>query len=219
MANALTDLCDFIHEAQKERGSVSLYLRSKNSEFSDVMESQFTVVDGTSKGLKSLPKMQSSRIEPLLNAIHYLPAKRKYVIARMLEPAEALSFYTRDIVAPAIDIVQELAVLDPVNHPARISAFVHFLQWKERVGLEGALGTQLVDPGLSASPDVKDRLEYLISEQQAYERMFLALSDEKGRVAIEKLKKEHAAFQKIEAIHQSLKNGTLHQLAVTISAQ
>lgn len=219
MANALNNICDFIHEAQKERGSVSLYLRGSNGEFSDVMESQFAIVDGAGKGLKSLPKQQSSRIEPLLNAIHYLPAKRKYVIARMLEPAEALSFYTRDIVTPAIDIVQELAVLDPANHPAKVSAFVNFLQWKERVGLERAIGTQLVDPELWASPDVKDRLEYLISEQQAYERMFLALTDEKGRKAIEALKNEHAVFKKIETLHQGLKEKTLPQLAGAISAQ
>lgn len=219
MANALINLCDFIHEAQKERGSVSLYLRGSNGEFSDVMESQFAVVDGAGKGLAALPKQQSSRIEPFLNAIHYLPAKRKYVIARMLEPAEALSFYTRDIVAPAIDIVQELAVLDPANNPAKVSAFVNFLQWKERVGLERALGTQLVDPELSASPDVKDRLEYLITEQQAYERMFLALSDEKGRQAIEALKNEHTVFKKIEALHQGIKKGTLAQLAGQVTAR
>lgn len=219
MANVLTHLCDFIHEAQKERGSVSLYLHGSNGEFSDVMESQFAIVDGTAKGLTSLPKQQSSRIDPFLNAIHYLPAKRKYVIARMLEPAEALSFYTRDIVAPALEIVQELAVLEPANHPAKVSAFVNFLQWKERVGLERALGTQLVDPTISAAPDVKDRLEYLISEQQAYERMFLALSDEKGRKAIETLKSEHAVFKKIDALHRGLKEGTLSQLAGTITAR
>jgi len=88
MANALNNLCDFIHEAQKERGSVSLYLRSNNGDYSEAMESQFAIVDGVSKVLGKLPKKQSSRIEPFLNALHYLPAKRKYVIARMLEPAE-----------------------------------------------------------------------------------------------------------------------------------
>jgi CRP-like cAMP-binding protein len=219
MTNALNNLCDFIHEAQKERGSVSLYLRSKNGDYSEAMESQFAVVDGASKALNKLPKKKSSRIEPFLNAIHYLPAKRKYVIARMLEPAEALAFYTRDIVAPAIEIVQELAVLDPANNPAKVSAFVNFLYWKERVGLERALGTQLVNLDWSETPDFRNRLEYIVSEQQAYERMFLALADENGRRAVEALERDNGIFRRIQEINDSLAKGNTQQIAQTISAE
>ena len=207
MNRLLGTVCDFIHEAQKERGSVALYLRSKGSEFSEELESQFAVVDGCVKPLGSLPKKKVSKIEPFLNAVHYLPAKRKYIIARMLEPAEALTFYTRDIIAPAIEIVQELSVFDTANHPARVSAFVNFLQWKERVGLERAMGTQLIGRDWSNAAEFKNRLEYIISEQQAYERMFLALADEQGGKIVENLKKDNAVFRKIEEINHSLLSG------------
>lgn len=219
MSSALDSIYDFIHEAQKERGSVSLYLRGKDGEFSEDMESQFTIVDQCSKALASLPKKQSLRIEPFLNAIHYLPAKRKYVIARMLDPAEALAFYTRDIVAPAIEITQELVVFDSANHPAKVSAFVNFLQWKERVGLERALGTQLIDLDWSNATDFKGRLEYIISEQRAFERMFLTLADDMGRKAIEALKKDNDIFQKIEDINQSLSNGTTSRIMQSITTR
>ncbi|MEK6746159.1 MAG: nitrate- and nitrite sensing domain-containing protein [Pseudomonadota bacterium] len=219
MTNTLNNLCDFIHEAQKERGSVSLYLRSKNGEHSEAMESQFAVVDEVSKALNKLPKKQSSRIEPFLNAIHYLPAKRKYVIARMLEPTEALSFYTRDIVAPAIEIVQELAVLEPGNNPAKVSAFINFLYWKERVGLERALGTQLVNMDWSETHDFKNRLEYIVSEQRAYERMFLALADENGRKAVEALERDNGIFRRIQEINDSLAKGNSQQITKTITAE
>lgn len=219
MANALNNLCDFIHEAQKERGSVSLYLRSKNSDYSEAMESQFAIVDGVSKVLGKLPKKQSGRIEPFLNALHYLPAKRKYVIARMLEPTEALSFYTRDIVAPAIEIVQELAVLDSSNNPAKVSAFVNFLYWKERVGLERALGTQLVNLDWSDTTDFKNRLEYIVSEQQAYERMFLALADDNGRKAVEALERDNGIFRRIQEINDALAKGNNQQITKTITAE
>jgi len=219
MTNILNNLCDFIHEAQKERGSVSLYLRSKNADYSEAMESQFAIVDGASKNLSKLPKKQSSRIEPFLNALHYLPAKRKYIIARMLEPTEALSFYTRDIVAPAIEIVQELAVLDPNNNPAKISAFVNFLHWKERVGLERALGTQLVNLDWSDTTNFKNRLEYIVSEQQAYERMFLALADENGRKAVEALERDNGIFRRIQEINDSLAKGNSQHIAKTITAK
>jgi len=218
MANALNNLCDFIHEAQKERGLASFYLRSKNGGYSEEMESQFAIVDGVSKVLNKLPKKQSSRIELFLNALQYLPAKRKYVIARMLEPAEVLLFYTRDIVAPAIEIVQELAVFDPSNNPAKVSAFVNFLYWKERVGLERVLGTQLINLDWSDATDFKSRLEYIVSEQQAYERMFMALADENGRKAVEVLERDNSIFRRIEEINNSLAKGNSQQVIKTITA-
>lgn len=214
MNSLLTGICDFIHEAQKERGSVAFYLRGKDGTFSEDMELQFAVADGCSKLLSSLPKKQSSRIEPFLNSINYLPVKRKYVIARMIDPAEALSFYTRDIIAPAIEIAQELAIFDPANQPARVSAFVQFLYWKERVGLERALGSQLIDLDWSNTTEFKGRLDYIVSEQQAYERMFLALADETSRKDVEKLKKSNLAFQQIEALNQNFS-----QTAQSINAQ
>ncbi len=219
MANALNNLCDFIHEAQKERGSVSLYLHSKNGDYAAVMESQFAIVDGVRKVLSKLPQKQSSRIKPFLHALQYLPSKRKYVIARMLEPSEALSFYTRDIVAPAIEIVLELAVLDSGNNPAKVAAFVNFLYWKERVGLERALGTQLVDLGWSETKDFQSRLEHIVSEQQAYERMFLALADKSSRKTVEALTKDNSIFRQIGEINSSFAKGNNPKTVKLISAE
>lgn len=212
MTSVLYDFCDFIHEAQKERGSVSLYLRSNGQQFSEELESQFAVVDTRLKPLNSLPKQQNAKLEPFLHAAHYLAAKRKYIIARMIEAPEAISFYSREIIAPAIDITQELAVFNADNQPAKVAALVHFLQWKERIGLERALGTQLLTMDWKESPELRERLQYIISEQQAYERMFMMLADSKGREAIEKLKKENESFKRVEDIHSALKNGTSPQL-------
>ncbi|MBN8531479.1 MAG: nitrate- and nitrite sensing domain-containing protein [Alphaproteobacteria bacterium] len=217
-AKAFENINDFIHEVQKERGLVALFLRSAGDASSDDMEAQFAVVDRQAELLDGLPKKNSPRIEPFLNTVRYLPSKRKYAIARMLNPAEALAFYTRDIVNPAIEIVQELAVLDPANYPAKVSAFVHFLQWKERVGLERALGTQLVSFDYRDSSDFRGRLEYIVSEQQAYERMFLALVDEEGRRAIETLRREHDVFRRIEDLNRAVMNKSGAKLAETITA-
>ncbi len=219
MSNDLKNLCNFIHEAQKERGSVSLYLRSKNGQHSDAMESQFTIVDAASQELESLPRQLSPRIEPFLNTLHYLSAKRKYVIARLLEPNEALAFYTRDIIAQAIEIVQELSVLDPDNNPAKISAFVNFLYWKERVGLERALGTQLVNLDWSDTANFKTRLDYIVCEQRAYERMYLALADENGRKVVEALERDNGIFRRIEEINTALSSGNKQEIVKTITAE
>lgn len=217
MSSSLNSILDFIHEAQKERGMAAFYLRSKQP--SEALESQFARVDQHIKPLGGLPKKQSSKIEPFHDAVLRLPGKRKYVISRMLQPAEAMAFYTSDIIAPAIEIAQELAVFDPANHPGKVSAFVNFLQWKERVGLQRVVGTQLIDLGRTPAAEFRNRLEYIVSKQQAYERMFLALVDEEKRRAIEDLKKNNAVFRKIEEINRSLLKGAAPASLQAITAE
>ncbi len=207
MNSALNDLSNFIHEAQKERGSAALFLHGKTSEYANALEAQFAVVDAVTKPLEYLPKNKSTRIEPFLNIINYLQAKRKYIISRMMEPAEVLTFYTQEIITPAIEIVQELAILDVANTPARVSAFINFLQWKERVGLERAMGTQLINMDWANAIQFTSRIEFIISEQNAYERMFLALADEHGGRVIADLKSNNAIFHKIHEINECLISG------------
>jgi CRP-like cAMP-binding protein len=219
MHNHIENICNFIHEAQKERGSVALFLRSNGKEFSDELETQFHIVDKSIKLLASLPKKQSTKIEPFLTSAEYLAGKRKYVIAKMIEPTEAFSYYTRELIAPAIDIVQELSVFDPANNPAKVSAFINFIHWKERVGIERALGTQLIEMDWSDTTSLKDRLEYIISEQQAYERMFLSLADERVRDSIKNLQENNNVFRKIEQINKSMLKSKIPNDVKSISAK
>lgn len=207
MKNALAKMCDFVHQAQKERGSVALFLRSQGTEFSDELESQFKQMDKVTNTLDIFAKSKSGKIEPLQNTLNYLPAKRKYITAKMIEPAEAINFYSREIISPAIEIIQETAVLQQDNQPAKVSAFINFLHWKERVGLERALGTQLVESNLSNAKDFRDKLEFIISEQQAYERMFLLLADNDLKTQVENLKNQTEIFGKIENLHKAIIGG------------
>lgn len=214
----LGSICDLIHEVQKERGSVALYLRSKGKEFSEELEAQFKMVDATIKSLLSLAE-KDTRAAPLIKAVHSLPDKRPYVTARMIEPIDAMNFYTRELIAPAIEIAQQIAVFDPANQPGKVSALINFLHWKERVGLERALGTQLVERNLSDGAEFRNKLEYIVTEQQAYERMFLALTDEEGKRAIEHLKKHSKVFRQIDEINQNILKGAKLPSTQTITAE
>lgn len=219
MTQQLIDLCDFIHAAQKERGSVALYLRSQGLTFAEELEQQFAIVDAHAKVLSTLSRIRSSKAEFFLKALDYLPAKRKYITSRMIEPHEALAFYSGDIIMPAIELIHEIAVFDPQNDPAKVSAFINFLQWKERVGLERAIGTQLVNIDWSNITDLKARLEYIISEQQAYERMFMALIDDDSRHLVQNFKDNHVVFKKIDEINQELTRGIATPALQAITAQ
>lgn len=206
---AIGSLCQFVHDAQKERGIVSLFLRDSVGRFTEHLDRQFHISDQNIQTLSALPKKQSAKIEPLMNAVHYLPSRRKYVISRMVGPDDAQRFYTSEIINPAIDIVQELSVFDPDNNPVRVSAFVNFLHWKERVGRERALGGYLLQGQGSETPEVRNLLEYIIAKQNAYERMFLSLCDEETKAAFELIKKRTPAFEKINSLNKDLvRNGS-----------
>lgn len=218
MREALNALNEFVHAAQKERGLVSLHLKSAQDEFSDDLEMQFTLVDERRLALDDLRKNRNTSIASFLNMVEYLPAKRKYIIARLLKPDDAMEFYSREIVSPAIGIMQELAVLDSGNHPAKVSAFINFMHWKERVGLERALGTQLIRPDWSVdAAGFKSRLEYVVSEQKAYERMFIALADEQLQKAVRALQDNNRIFQAVAKINQNFAVG--RELLQSISAK
>lgn len=219
MLAAINTLCDFVHETQLERGLASLYLRSTNSEFAESLERQFALVDNLLEQVRTIPLSKSSHFTAFGNSIQYLTTKRKYIVSRQISPSDALLFYSRDIISPAIEIVQDMAIFDKENFPARVSSLINFLQWKERVGLERALGTHLVSLESNEVSELKDRLAYIIQEQHAYERMFMALADDHCRTAIEKLEKTNEIFQKIELINQSLSKGNHAQIAHEISAK
>lgn len=219
MLAAINTLCDFVHETQLERGLASLYLRTTNSEFAESLERQFALVDNLLEQVRTIPISRSPHFAAFDNSIQYIATKRKYIVSRQISPSDALLFYSRDIISPAIEIVQDLAIFDKENAPARVSSLINFLQWKERVGLERALGTYLVSLESNEIDELKDRLAYLIQEQHAYERMFMALADDYCRTAIEKLEKTNEIFQKIELINQSLSKGNHTQIAHEISAK
>lgn len=200
---ALSDLCRFIHDVQKERGAAALFLRSQGSDFSEFLETRFFATDRAATNLGALPRKQSSNIDPLLNAVHYLGARRKYIVSRLIDPAEAHVFYTREIIAPALDIVQELAVFDPANDPARVSAFVSFMQWKEHVGRQRALGGYLLQ-NAEALSEARALLEYIIAKQQAYERMFLSLCDEATRQFVTSIYDTDATFREVRALNNTI---------------
>ncbi|MBN8649641.1 MAG: nitrate- and nitrite sensing domain-containing protein, partial [Caulobacterales bacterium] len=213
MREIINQIADLIHEIQLERGLASLYLRENSNEFSPQMEGQFAKVDAIITKLKNTQIGFSAHVEPLKNALLYIETKRRFIVSRQISPSDALLFYTREIVSPSIEIIQELAILDKQNSPSRVSSLINFLQWKERVGLERALGTQFIQLSKQNANELSTRLNYIIDEQQAYERMFMALADDHCREAIIKLEKNNEIFQKIELINHTLAKGNYSQIA------
>jgi CRP-like cAMP-binding protein len=217
MLQVLKFLNDFVHEAQRERGLTSLFLHGKDNDFFEKLEAQFVVLDSLIYQMQNLPLTKIAHVESFLNAFEYLKTKRKSVIDRHISPADAIAFYSRDIIVPAINIIHEVAVMEKSFDPARVAALANFLHWKERVGIERALGTQFIGIELDSSAEIQARLGYLVEEQQAYERMFMALADSQFRLAVENLEKNNLIFRKIETINKNLANGANGALLSSLS--
>ena len=217
MAKTLEFLGDFVHEAQRERGLASLYLRAQQSELSEKMEAQFAQLDSFQIATTLIAHSKYSQIEPFLSAVGYLRIKRKNIISRQITPFEVIAFYSRDIIAPAINIIQEIAILEKGYSPTLVSALINFLQWKERIGIERALGAQYINSEVDFAEEIRSRLSYLVKEQRGYERMFMALADDQIRSKIHELEKNSSIFQKIDLINRKLDNeaGILSNISAT----
>lgn len=213
----LRNICDFIHELQKERGLTALYLSKVNSDSLDKLQEQFHIVDDLVKNVYSLKNYFDSKASSLLDSMNSLSLKRKLALAKEVEVFEMICFYSHNIISKAIGLVEEVTILDHKNDPAKVSAFIHFLKWKDRIGFERAAGIKLIEEkDHSQYLGLKERIGYIISEQQAYERMFLNLADNQIKDSICLVSKANETFKRIEKINESiLKDSSCEEIKTT----
>lgn len=198
-------ICNFIHETQRERGLATLYL-SKSNNNSDDLERQFCIVDDLAKNLILQEKSQNSKILPLINSIKSLPKERKMILDKNVDVLEMILFYSQNLVSTAIELIEEIMISDQKASPVKISAFINLLKWKERVGFERAVGIKMIEEK-RWSESLKERINYIISEQKAYERMFLNFADKQVKDSMDLASKNEEVFRRIEKINESILSG------------
>lgn len=194
---------NFIHETQRERGLAALYLSSSSNNSSD-LEKQFCVVDSLAKNLTLQEKGQTSKTLPLINL---LPKERELILGKNVDTFEMILFYSQNLVSKAIELIEEIIISDQKANPIKISAFINFLKWKERVGFERAVGIKMIKEEIW-SESLKDRIRYIISEQKAYEKMFLNFADKQVKDSMDLASKNEEVFGRIEKINESILTNT-----------
>ncbi|MBP7709870.1 MAG: nitrate- and nitrite sensing domain-containing protein [Rickettsiales bacterium] len=200
---------NFIHETQRERGLAALYL-SKSNNNSDDLERQFYIVDDLVKNFILQKESQNSKILPLINSIKSLPKERKIILDKNVDVLEMILFYSQNLVSTSIELMEEIMISDQKASPVKISAFINFLKWKERVGFERAVGTKMIEEK-RWSGSLKERIHYIISEQNAYERMFLNFVDKQVKDSIDLASKNEKVFRRIEKINESILSGVFFE--------
>lgn len=214
MKEALYILGDIIHQLQRERGCSAMLLCSEGKLFAKRIELQFSKTDqmlevfGKSlerwavSGLLKDPNLKKLRV--IFDKREELTLVRKNVVNLDLNVSASLNFYSHQLICPLLNSCIEIALNMEEVKPAFVSALNAFLQWKERIGLERAIGVRGFTAYSFQNVEFVERLLFLLSEQNNYQNTFLAVANEKqGKIVGEVL--ENEACKKLDYLHDVLR--------------
>ncbi len=213
MNNALHIIGDITHEIQRERGTACLHVGLGEDTFKQKLINQFqqtdTAVDQGNQAFEkwnidqSLPPETLAKLKNQLERLTEWASSRTAIVEHQLPAADIINIYTDQLVSPLINLVVEIAFLDPNNHPTRVTAYSNFLHWKESTGRERALGLRGFAKGNFTEKDYTDWLKFQIAEQQSSKDLFLTLADQQQKQCLELLLKS-PAWQQVENINDAL---------------
>lgn len=213
MKEAIYTLGNVAHSLQKERGCASMFLCSEGKLFKDRVNAQFINSDSTLKpfteGLErwkqsdKLNPAHLKKLETLLSVCEELPKARKDIIEQKKSPSQTIDYYTHQLIAPLLQLMVEMALYMEGNNPTFVSAYNAFLQWKERIGLERAIGARGFVGYSFHNNEFLERVLFLISEQINYRNTYMALANSEQRRLVEEVLKEEASI-KLRKLHNML---------------
>ncbi len=178
-----------VHETQKERGVTAGFLGSKGRKFVSELKEQrsetrkkITELKGF---LKDFEKHQfgpgfESGLDRAMNGIDMIDSKRESISAMRISTGEAIGYYTK-VNADFLDIIARMSKLSSnAGITVLTSAYVNFLQGKERAGIERAVmsNTFVQD---SFGPGMFRKFSSLVTEQDVYTRVFLSFAHDEQK--------------------------------------
>ncbi|MCI4625322.1 MAG: nitrate- and nitrite sensing domain-containing protein [Candidatus Magnetoovum sp. WYHC-5] len=178
-----------VHETQKERGMTAGFIGSKGEKFKDELSKQRSITDDkfsdVDKFLKegddaSYTEEFKGILSGALNKFKDISNKRTKVTTLDITGEEAIGYYTEmnalflDVIAYMTKVTRSADLMD------LLSAYVNFLQGKERAGIERAVlnNTFALD---KFAPGMFYKFSALVAAQKTYESVFMsfALKDQR----------------------------------------
>ena len=206
-------LGDMLHALQRERGVASLYLDSKGELFSKELEENFKITDAIIKNYsdeiakqiekQSLPSFISFRQQNLLSHLLKLNDLRQKIKTNELRYTLVINEYTFGFNLPLIEGMVELAHKTEGHQSQLVSAYSNFLHWKERLGLERALGSRGFYANAFRNSEFCDRMIALLAEQNSHFKTFVTLASPQQMKLIKDLH-EDDSMRKIQQINHLL---------------
>ncbi len=181
LAQYAPDISGMVHELQKERGISAGFIGARGGAgFDNKLQSQIaTSNEVREQFLGRLGELNadhygaafSKRVADASAALSELDSKRDAVSRLAYSVPEMAAYYSKTI-ALWLGVVGAMAELssDPSLTNA-ITAYINFLQAKERAGLERAMGANGFGSG-AFKPAIYERFVSLIAQQEAYLSVF-----------------------------------------------
>ncbi|MDH3972810.1 MAG: methyl-accepting chemotaxis protein [Deltaproteobacteria bacterium] len=173
-----------VHETQKERGRTAGYLGSKGTRFVSEISVQRSLTDAKIASLKvflktfnggKLSKEFKEAFDKGMVFLDVIEKKRNLVSELDLSAREAIGWYT-DMNAAFLDSIGFIGKISKnAELSTLITAYVNFLQGKERAGIERAVMSSTFaadhfDPGMYS------KFMSLVEAQNTYMRVFLGFA-------------------------------------------
>lgn len=214
--NLLQHMGDLLHQTQRERGCAALFLDSGGKVFAHEYTEQCAQTDQEvaryrafihkNVGPSTLSPGLHNRLQGLVSKLDTLSSTRNELSELQSRYTLAINSYTFRFNIPIIDVIIETAHSAAKPHTARASAFASFIQWKERIGLERALGSRGFHAGAFKNPEFTDRVAALLEEQKSYLNTFLALAAD-DQVAVIQHLLDDDDMRAIATINELIRNG------------
>ncbi len=201
MNQLLVLLCQSIHAFQKERGSLCLCLSTQddfslnklkrcfqksNQILDEILAYKFTNQTSFEK-YNSEQKQSYHKLDNIFNGFLTKATFRQSL--NTIEDIKNCTFnildvtplYTHSIIIHLTYVLTELALFDDSNNPSEISALSNFVNWKERIGRERALGIVGFAMNEFDSEQFTKDFNILLSKQKLNKRSFLALASQRQK--------------------------------------
>ena len=172
---------NLVHELQKERGASAGYTSSRGNKFSDILPNQRKNTDEKRRVLEDvLMRIDTERfgeeynenLNTALSDLNKLENMRTQISNLSLPLSKVVDYYTTmngdflNITKKALFVAQDPRMLRD------ISAYLYFMQSKERAGIERAVGASGFGSGWN--PNLIQKFNNLILIQDTYIDVFLA---------------------------------------------
>ena len=215
MRESLASLGRIVHEVQKERGCVILFLCRNWAMDNDDMCQKFLETDyAVEEFAANIPEWRKDsqfdadicdKFSNLLSEIGKLSIQRDLISNKEISETDSISVYSHKIIGPIIDLMIEVALRDPRHNSAYVSTFSNFLYLKERIGRERALGARGLVSDAFSNDEFIENYRFLIAEQDSYKDTFMALATEAQRVCYDRYMDDYSV-KRIDEMHKLLRD-------------
>ena len=211
--NISIQLSNLVHELQKERGMSSGYLSSNGKKFKEQLKMQRILTDKRikiyydtlSQNNSSLPLEVKKSLLNTNNYISEIKVLRRQIDNFAISPKKAIRVFSSindNLLAPMVTISQTYKLADISQS---MIAYTNFLYYKEQVGIERAVGTNLILSHNISKSDIYD-FNALITKQEIYYKIFLQYASENYKTKYKNLS-ENKFFQNVQKLQHIISMG------------